>query len=596
MQLISFGRSGSKGSSGGGSLSPIAAYSYLGNSTSSSAAPVANQALVLGSPGFTPAANTTAFQITSTVVSYFQGEIQNLSSNSSASTDYVVTADNGNDSTHYADFGINSSGGGGTPFTNANAAYVYSTDNEMNVGSLGASGVVKVYTTGGTATPVLAATFTASQGLTLVGALSVGGSGAASVAGISVTGTVFTSGSATTNFPLMLFQTGTPSAVTTWSANGTHFGVNADLGFVGNFIDLHINGNTSVFSVGSGGVITCSGTIFGAGTISTSKAPSASQSAIQANGAILTGGSGTTNIPHIRSDQGAAVTTWSTAGTYLGCNSGSGFTGNFLDFHVNGASSIFNVNSAGAIACGSIGASSIAATSRISSSSAGSASTPVITTTAAPLATGTGTTNFPQWFANWGGTAVTNWSNGTNNGTVFGINAAASWTGNFFDFHVSSNTSVFQVTATGAMAMGGKVTNYNGIATVGWGSPAIYGQGRLTAQVASAASVATYTVGAADGSFEIAANVNITAATTASFTVTCTYTDENNTSRVVTFSFVQNGVAVPIQTITNVTGVGAYAGMKMAIRCKASTAITIATTGTFTSVTYNVEGTITQAA
>ncbi len=113
-------------------------------------------------------------------------------------------------------------------------------------------------------------------------------------------------------------------------------------------------------------------------------------------------------------------------------------------------------------------------------------------------------------------------------------------------------------------------------------------------QTAAVASVAALTVGPQDRSFFISANVNVTTATTHSFTVTVTYNDENNTSRTETFSFVQNGVAVPIQTITNVTGAGAYSGIPMHIRCKASTTITIATTGTFTSVVYNVEGFITQ--
>jgi hypothetical protein len=149
-------------------------------------------------------------------------------------------------------------------------------------------------------------------------------------------------------------------------------------------------------------------------------------------------------------------------------------------------------------------------------------------------------------------------------------------------------------TLTGAVTQTAKTTTYNNVATTGWGHPAIYASGRSTAQTAAVASLATYTNGAADGSYVVYANVNVTAATTATITVTCTYTDENNTSRTTTFSFVQNGVPTPIQTITNVTGVGAYSSMPMMIRSKASTAITIATAGTFTSVTYNAEGSIQQ--
>jgi hypothetical protein len=140
------------------------------------------------------------------------------------------------------------------------------------------------------------------------------------------------------------------------------------------------------------------------------------------------------------------------------------------------------------------------------------------------------------------------------------------------------------------------ITQYNGVNTAGTGVPAIYASARSTGRTAAVASVAAYTNAAADGSFEVSANVNVTASATNSFTVTCTYTDETNTSRTATFSFVQAGVAAPIQTITNVTGVGAYAGIPMRIRAKASTTITIATTGTFTSLTYNVEADIKQVA
>jgi hypothetical protein len=148
---------------------------------------------------------------------------------------------------------------------------------------------------------------------------------------------------------------------------------------------------------------------------------------------------------------------------------------------------------------------------------------------------------------------------------------------------------------SGALTLGGKITNYNGIATAGWGVLAVQQFGRSTAQTGAVASVAAYTLGAADGSFRISANVSVTASVTHSFTVTVTYTDENNTSRVQTIPFVQLA-GTPLTTITNVTGVGPYEALTLHIRCKASTTITIATTGTFTSVTYNVEGLITQAA
>lgn len=150
-----------------------------------------------------------------------------------------------------------------------------------------------------------------------------------------------------------------------------------------------------------------------------------------------------------------------------------------------------------------------------------------------------------------------------------------------------------KVSINGNAAGPNNIETYSGVSTVGYGVPAIYGTGRSAAQTAAVATVATYTNGAADGSFVVSANVNVTASTTHSFTTTVTYTDETNTSRVLTLNYSQL-TGTLLTAITNVQGVGAYEGVPLHIRCKASTAITIATTGTFTSVTYNVEGFITQ--
>lgn len=165
------------------------------------------------------------------------------------------------------------------------------------------------------------------------------------------------------------------------------------------------------------------------------------------------------------------------------------------------------------------------------------------------------------------------------------------------NFTNTNPIAIFQVNNVNSMVIGstGLISTYQGIATAGWGITTVYANSRSTAQTAAVASVATYTVGAADGSFYVAANVNVTAIATASFTVTCTYTDETSTSRTATLTFSQlNGTL--LTAITNVTGTGPYEGVGLKIRAKASTAITIATTGTFTSVTYNVEGEIIQSA
>jgi hypothetical protein len=150
---------------------------------------------------------------------------------------------------------------------------------------------------------------------------------------------------------------------------------------------------------------------------------------------------------------------------------------------------------------------------------------------------------------------------------------------------------------TGQIAATGSISKIGGVTTSGaLGAVAVVASGRVTAQNAAVASVSTFTVGASDGSFEVSANVNVTTATVHNFTVTCAYTDETNTAQTVTLGFIQLNGATFITAITNVTGVGPYESTVIHIRCKASTAITIATTGTFTTVTYNAEGIIKRTA
>lgn len=151
------------------------------------------------------------------------------------------------------------------------------------------------------------------------------------------------------------------------------------------------------------------------------------------------------------------------------------------------------------------------------------------------------------------------------------------------------------IIAAGSTYLGGKVSGYNNVATTGWGIPSIYGTGRTVGAIAAVASVATYTVGAADGSFLVSANVLVTTATVHAFTVTVAYTDEGNTARVLTLQFSSLAGAF-VTSIANAAGAVPYEGVPLQIRCKAATAITIASAagGTYTTVVYNIEGSITQ--
>lgn len=161
-------------------------------------------------------------------------------------------------------------------------------------------------------------------------------------------------------------------------------------------------------------------------------------------------------------------------------------------------------------------------------------------------------------------------------------------TGTSGTHHFSSNAGgpTFSIASTG------RLSEYGDVATAGWGLSAVYSAGRSTAQTAAVASVATYTNTSADGSYIVDANVLVTTAGSANFTVTCAYTDEGNTARTVTMTFglVAGGVATTAIVAAN--GAVPYMGVPLHLRVKASTAITVATTGTFTGCTYNVEGSI----
>ena len=160
---------------------------------------------------------------------------------------------------------------------------------------------------------------------------------------------------------------------------------------------------------------------------------------------------------------------------------------------------------------------------------------------------------------------------------------------------VGTATPGNKLDVNGGLDTQGKFGKYNAISVAGWGMPAIYGTGRSTAQTAAVATVATYTVGASDGSFTVSANVNVTTSTTHTIAVQVDYTDETNTARTLTLPFAQLAGTI-ITSITNVTGAGPYEGVPLHIRCKSATAITVKTTGVFTTVTYNVEASIIQIA
>jgi hypothetical protein len=187
-----------------------------------------------------------------------------------------------------------------------------------------------------------------------------------------------------------------------------------------------------------------------------------------------------------------------------------------------------------------------------------------------------------------------------NGGSLILTSGIATGTGSAgIEFQTSTAGATGTVDRTPATTLqisgAGQISEYANVATTGWGIPAIYATGRATARTNAVASVASYTVGGADGSFQVSANVNVTVSTAHNITVDVDYTDETNTARSLELSC-RRLTGTVITSITDITGVGPYHGISLHLRCKAATTITVKTDGTFTTVTYNVEATITQIA
>lgn len=164
------------------------------------------------------------------------------------------------------------------------------------------------------------------------------------------------------------------------------------------------------------------------------------------------------------------------------------------------------------------------------------------------------------------------------------------------NFRLADNSADCAVTAlsyNGAAitSAGSAVTTFPSVNSTLMG---IVANSRSTGQTGAVASVTTYTLPASDGSFFVSANVLVTTASNHNFTVTVTYTDEGSTSRTLTLSFTLVAGGTLVTAVANANGAVPYMGIPQQIRCKASTSITIATTGTFTTVTYNAEGMITK--
>jgi len=159
-----------------------------GNSILPSGTTVTGVNSILGGPTFTPLANTVA-GFNSNVNSYTQITLQNKSNGADATTDYVLTADNGSDTINYGDFGIINSGYDANTPTNSLGNIVFAADTYLyaqgNTGNSSQSGGnlaigttvpgknVKIFAGGVTNASIVANI--GNTGVTVTGAISANG-------------------------------------------------------------------------------------------------------------------------------------------------------------------------------------------------------------------------------------------------------------------------------------------------------------------------------------------------------------------------------------------------------------------------------------
>jgi hypothetical protein len=137
---------------------------------------------------------------------YLQLNIQNQNSGSSASSDLVATADNGNETTNYVDLGINSSTYNTSAITGGiNNAYLYSAANDFIIGNSTAAKNL-IFFTGGTATT--------NEAMRINGSGNIGVGNSNPAYKLDVNGTIHTGNGSSTNGSLVFANSTNANSVT----------------------------------------------------------------------------------------------------------------------------------------------------------------------------------------------------------------------------------------------------------------------------------------------------------------------------------------------------------------------------------------------
>jgi hypothetical protein len=188
--------------------------------------------------------------------------------------------------------------------------------------------------------PAIGGTAAAAANHTTLGVSGLGtfsANGAASTAGLLVSGTPYTAGTATTNFPQLSIWTAGATGPSSWSTAGTMLGINAPSGFAGNIFDAHLNGGASSINMtisGSGGNVITSNVVqagnalksghgigtLNAGTVAAGAAAGSSPTIACATSHLCSESSGTVSLTTGTSTTTGALLTITTASSFAHTN------------------------------------------------------------------------------------------------------------------------------------------------------------------------------------------------------------------------------------------------------------------------------------
>jgi hypothetical protein len=267
--------------------------------------------------------STPLMQATGNANSYVQMQIQNISSSSYASSDFVATADTGTDIANFVDLGINNSNFANPAWTMSSAldGYVYVNGGNLTVGTDTPNKVVRIHA-GGTLTACVVATFNA----------------AGTTSGSQTTGALVVNGGIGTNGAIHAVDVTADRLTGTLQTNAQ-----PSINTVGILTDLDVNSDNDIFLLAAGNIYVKGNIISNTATASSST----TTGALVIPGGVGIGGnlyagnlhSSSSLVARLGSDSQVTMAADASSGSFEIGKQGRTSNGTpFLDFHSKGGS------------------------------------------------------------------------------------------------------------------------------------------------------------------------------------------------------------------------------------------------------------------